>query len=341
MTKGCNSNPIRLLNLGSVASWQTQAIYHALAEMMTGDSPDTIIICQPQTPYLCLGYHQIFEATLDRAECERLNLPVYRRRVGGGATYLDANQLFYQCVFHHSRVPFIAKDIYALILAAPVATLGHLGLKGGLRDINEVEANGCRIAGIGGGRIGEACVVVGNLLFDFDYETMTQVWHAPWPSFRELAGATLQERVRTLGQLLGPVSVEAVQTKLLETFSKALGRPLKPGTLTGAEMAYAHDVAKRLTSTAYLNLHQENGHAGPRRPLKIATGVFIHAIEAEINGYQIQASFRVDDGVIEEARLESHPPNQWQYAETELRGVPFKAWQQQLKMTPLVSNERG
>jgi len=79
------TSSIRLLNLGVVDSWQTQAIYHALAEMMTAESPDTIIICQPQSPYLYLGYHQIYENTFDRARCEQRNLPVFRRRVGGGA----------------------------------------------------------------------------------------------------------------------------------------------------------------------------------------------------------------------------------------------------------------
>ncbi len=330
MTKTHNSNPIRLLNLGLVASWQTQALYHALAEMMTVDSPDTIILCQPQTPYLCLGYHQIYDNTFDRAECERRNLPVFRRRVGGGATYLDANQLFYQCIFHHSRVPFMTKDIYAQMLAAPVVTLDRLGLQAKLRAVNEVEANGQRIAGIGGGRIGEASVVVGNLLFDFDYETMTQVWHAPWPSFRELAMVALQERVTTLQRLLGSVSVKSVQTILLEEFPKAIGRPLAPGGLTEAELVYAQDVAARLTSAEYLNLHQENSQPSPLRPLKIAAGVFIHAVESEINGYNIQASFCVSDDLIEEARLESDPLHQWHYTETELCGVPFKMWQQYL-----------
>ncbi len=326
----CNPNPIRLLNLGLIASWQTQAIYHALAEMMTADSPDTIIICQPQSPYLCLGYHQIYDTTFNRAECKRRNLPVFRRRVGGGATYLDKNQLFYQCIFHHHHVPFMTKDIYAQMLTAPVMTLTRLGLEAQLRAVNEIEANGQRIAGIGGGRIGEACVVVGNLLFDFDYETMTQVWHTPWPSFQRLAATALRERVTTLQQLLGSVPLETVQALLLEEFPKAIGRPLASGVLTEAELAYAQKVAKRLTSTAYLNLHQENGQHAPLHPLKIAAGVFIHALQAEVGGYQIRATFRVRDGLIEAAQLESDPNKRWTEFEVELCGVPFKTWRNKL-----------
>lgn len=321
---------IRLLNLGPTASWRTQAVYHATAEMMTADSPDTIIICQPLTPYLCLGYHQIYDATLDRAECERRNLPVFRRRVGGGTTYLDANQLFYQCVFHHTRAPVLAKDIYALMLAAPVATLRHLGLKVELRAINEIEANGQRIAGIGGGRIGDACVVVGNLLLDFDYRAMTQVWRVPQASFRELAAAALWERVTTLRRLIGPVSVETVRTILIEEFAKAFERPLEPGDLTQAEVRFSHEVVERLTSAEYLNLHSENDRAVPMRSLKISAGVYIRAAETDVNGYKIQASFRVCDDLIEEARLESDPAREWDELEVKLRGVPFKGWQRRL-----------
>ncbi len=52
--------PIRLLNLGLVPPLQTQSVYHALAENMTRDSQDVIILCRPNAPYLCLGYHQVF-----------------------------------------------------------------------------------------------------------------------------------------------------------------------------------------------------------------------------------------------------------------------------------------
>ena len=323
---------IRLLDLGATDAWRTQAVYHALAETMAADSPDTIIVCRPRSPYVCLGYHQVYDSTLDRAECTRRNMPVFRRRVGGGATYLDSNQVFYQCVFHHTRLPIRLTEVYARLLAAPLATLRRLGLKAAVRDINEIEANDRRIAGVGGGRIGEACVVVGNLLVDFDYHMMSHVWRVPWESFRELAAAALWERVATLRRLLGPISVEAVRALLVEEFTRALGRPIEAGTLTQDEADYADRVAMRLTSAAYLNLHNDTGQAAPMRSLKIAAGVFIRAAEIDLAGYKIRASFRVTDEVIDAARLESDPVRTWAKVEAELRGVPFKAWQQKIEI---------
>ncbi|MCP4361774.1 MAG: lipoate--protein ligase family protein [Chloroflexi bacterium] len=324
-------NTIRLLNLGPTAAWRTQAVYHATAEMMTADSPDTIIICQPLTPYLCLGYHQVYDAVLDRAECERRDLPVMRRRVGGGATYLDVNQLFYQCIFHHSRAPMATKDIYALMLAGPVATLRRLGLNAELRAVNEIEVEGKRIAGIGGGRIGEAAVVVGNLLFDFGYRAMSQVWRVPNEAFRDLAAAALRERITTIWRETEPVTADAVIWMLLAEFAQALGRPIERGILTQAETRRSHIVAERMMSAEYLDLHRDlfsdNGRIFPMTSLKISASVYIKWAEVEWDGRRVQASFRVREGIIEEARLQSESAHDWREIEVSLRGVAFKDWE--------------
>jgi lipoate-protein ligase A len=321
------SKPIRLLNLGETESWRTQAVYHAVAELMQVDSPDTIIICRPQTPYLCLGYHQIFDATFDRAECECRGLPVYRRRLGGGATYLDASQLFYQCIFHHTRLPVLQEDVYKRLLAAPVATLRRLGLNAELRNPNEIEVNNQRIAGVGGGRIGEAAVVAGNILFDFDYETLARVWRVPSETFRELARQALQDHVTTLRRLKSNLAMETVQTILLEEFAQTLGRNLGAGSLTPAEENRARELAKQMASQEYLNLHREKGPVAPMDSLKISAGVFVRANEVVINGRTIRATFRVNDDHVAAVRFESFPPQNWQKYETALRGMPFSEWQ--------------
>ena len=326
------SNPIRLVNLGRVPYQQTQAIYHAIAEMMTIDSPDTIIVTEPLSRYLCLGYHQVYEAVVDREVCQRKNLPVLRRALGGGLTYLDDQQLFYQYVFHHRRLPVPVQDVYARLLAAPLATLGRLGLNATLRNTNEIEVDGKRIAGIGGGRIEEACVVVGNFLFDFDYETMAQVWRVPWKSFRELATIALGERITTLRQLVGPVSVNEVQSLLSEEFAEAFSRPLLNGSLTDGEFAHSRQVAKRLASPEYLGLHNPKGHSvEPTKSLKISAGVSILADQLSMENLNIRGSFQVSQGVIQEVRLQSNPLRSWNRLETQMRGVRFRDWQECFK----------
>lgn len=322
-------NPIRLLPLHSLPPVQTQSIYHALAENMTRDAQDVIIICHPSAAYLCLGYHQVFENTFDADECQRRGLPVLRRRLGGGATYLDENQLFYQCIFHHARMPAMLKDIYAQTLSAPVATLKRLGLNAELRDTNEIEVDGKRIAGTGGGRIGEACVVVGNLLFDFDYEAMTAVWRTPSVSFKMLAEKALRQQLVTLNQLGVDASHERIAEILVEEFSKSFGRSIQADTLTSEEIELADNCAKELTSNEFLSLHTERGDFNPMCSLKISARAFIHADETQLNGYNVRGSFWTTPDIIHESRLESTPVNEWQSIEEQLRGIPFKDWREQ------------
>ncbi len=321
--------PIRLIRLGHIDAVQTQAIYHAVAEKLTVDSPDTIILCAPASSYVCLGYHQAFDTVLDRAACERLRLPVVRRQVGGGATYLDSDQLFYQCVFHQSRAPGVFARVFSAMLAAPVAALVRLGLNATLSNTNEIEVDGRRIAGTGGGLIEQASVVVGNILFDFDYETMARVWRVPSEAFREMASRAMREHVTTLRQLGIAIEVPALEQMLIEEYARTLARPLAPGALSREELEHAQRVGERLTSRAYLSLHDERRGF---RPLKIAANVYIHAGEARSEGVQVRGSFRVEDGVITEARVESEPPRDWGNAESSLVGAPFEEWQARLNL---------
>jgi lipoate---protein ligase len=322
--------PIRLINLGMIPSWQTQAIYHMLAERMDEDQQDTIVICRPATPYLCLGYHQVFEAIFDPAECSLRGLPVYRRRLGGGATYLDQNQLFYQCIFHHKHMPAMFKDIFAFALAAPVMTLQRLGLNSKLCETNEIEVNGKRIAGTGGGLIGDAAVVVGNLLFDFDDDVMTAVWRTPSPSFRSLAQKALRDHLLRLNTLLKNVSIEAVTDMLIQSFSETMGRPLEQGVLTLEEMNAAKEIAEELGSAETLALHQTKVIPEPIRVLKISARASIRYDETQINGDPVRGSFWLTEDVIKEAVLESVLEQNWASVEQRLQGTLFKEWKEQL-----------
>ena len=298
------SKPIRLINLGKVESWKTQAVYHALAEEMTEDSQDTIVICQPDRPYLCLGYFQPYDSVFNRKEVERLKLAVYRRRIGGGATYLDQNQLFYQFIFHHSHVPVALEKAYKTLLTAPVETLRSFGLDCRLRALNEIEVNGKRIAGIGGGRIGDAAVVVGNYLFDFNFDTMSAVWKSPWSGFKELAKEAVKERVYTLKQCAPNLKIKEVSSRLIDTLQKQFNRPIVEGELTREETEAAHIEFKELSSNEILN---DVGTTAlqKQKPLKISADVFIHSNKIIVNNKVTNISLRTDKGFVTSVKTEN------------------------------------
>jgi lipoate-protein ligase A len=315
---------VRLLNLGAVDWLQTQSIYHAVAESMTEDTPDTIILTRPEQAYLCIGYHQKLNSVLKETVCEALSLPVVRRRVGGGTTYLDQNQQFYQCVFHHRRVPARVDDIYARLLAAPIQTLGGLGLPTELRGGNEIEVRGKRIAGIGGGRIGEAVVVVGNLLIDFDYVTMSRVWHTASEDFRDMGYRAMFDRITTLHRELGDAapSVGELEEELAAAYATCLGRPVEAGELTDREMSLTAELEERLPSEEWLHQHGED-HL-PMTHLKIAREFFIHIWETELEQGCLHATVRVMEGVIEEVLFHEAWFAPADHLEDRLKGAAFR-----------------
>lgn len=263
--------PVRLLDLGEVPALRSQALYHGLARAMTEAAPDTLVLCRPADACFCVGYHQDAEAELDVSFCRARGYPIVHRRIGGGAVLLDREQLFYQVVVHASRAPLRVETIYETFLAAPVATLRALGLPATLEGTNEIEVRGRRIAGTGGGRIGEAIVLTGNLLFDFPYGLMTRAWRVPSESFRRVAGEALRESVTTLRRELPPgPSLTEVKELLERKYRETLARPVVSGSLTREELAAVREAEAEL-----LQPSTEGPVVRPDRVLKIARGIYL------------------------------------------------------------------
>jgi lipoate-protein ligase A len=306
MNKNMNEKFIRLIHMGRIPGWQTQAVYHTVAELMTEDTPDTIIISQPSDAYVCLGYHQKLNETFDRKVCGEKEIPILRRKVGGGGTYLDSSQLFYQCVFHKSRVPANSNKVYEMMLTPVVNTLKHFfDVKAELVGSHEVEMNGKRVAGIGGGQIGEASIVVGNILFDFDFDTMASVWSVPNESFRALAKEAMKDHIITLDDIGSMVKMDKLADQLIDEYEIHLGRKLNPGGMTIDEIERAGQVGAVLRSESFLNSIDDGNGSSKRKPLKIARNVFIHYDEIDIDGEKVMGSFRVEDGKIYSAKLDN------------------------------------
>jgi lipoate-protein ligase A len=272
---------------------------------MTQDSPDTIALLSPASPYFCVGFHQNPAEELDLDWCERQGYPVLHRKIGGGTVYLDRNQLFYQCIFHRSRAPFDVASIYRRFLSPPVEALRGLGLPARLSGVNEIEVRDRRIAGTGGGQIGEAVVVVGNLLFDFPYEVMARAWRVPSQAFRRLAAEGLRRCLTTLGREIAVRPAMAGLTHLIaECYAEALGRPLVAGALTeGEEWAIAGAEAEVDSKAAFLEKTDR-----PRRGLKIAGSVYVRECTRQTLSGPLRLTLRLRGEIVDALAVS---PSRW------------------------------
>jgi lipoate-protein ligase A len=256
---------VRLLDLGSVPAVRSQTVYHAVARAMGPGSPDTVILVSPAEPYVCVGYHQEAAQEVDLERCAGLGLPVYRREVGGGAVYLDEDQVFVQWVVHPGRIPGTVEERYAAYMEPLVAAYREVGIDAYVRPVNDIHVGGRKIGGTGAAEIGEALVLVGSLMFDFDRRAMAEVLRVPSEKMRDKVFESLTEYMVTIADLV-QVDRRTVIDTYLAHCAGTLGGELVPGTLTAEEQRIAAELDERFEDPAWL--------AEPRR--RRMGGVKIH-----------------------------------------------------------------
>jgi lipoate-protein ligase A len=258
-----------------------------------------LILLAPSEPYVCIGYHQDAEQEVDLAYCREQGIPVFRREVGGGAVYLDGQQYFYQLVIHKDN-PLAPRDkgeFYRKLLAPVVQTYRDLGVEVQYKPVNDiVTGEGRKISGNGAAEIGDYAILVGNLIFDFDYESMARVLRVPDEKFRDKVFKSLSENLTTLQRELGqapalPLALE----RLVKNFKVALG-PLTPAELPQTVCEKTAELAQSHATEDWLLKPGKRFREGRR--VKIAEGVEVTQRMHKAPGGLIRATVETQHGQI-------------------------------------------
>ena len=213
-----------LFDLGKLPGQQSMLVFHALARM----GIEALVIVSPQTPLVSIGYFQDAEQEVDLSYCRARGIPFMRREVGGGATYLDENQIFYQLIWRRDnpKFPKAIHEIYPWFSQTPVETYRTFGIPAEYRSVNDIiTKEGRKIAGEGGGNIGECMVFVGGILLDFNYFAMSRILKVPDEKFRDKVFKTMEENLTTMSRELGTIPArDEVVAVLREKFEKRVGK---------------------------------------------------------------------------------------------------------------------
>lgn len=291
---------VRLLDLGTVAPARSQACYHAAAYVLDERAPDTVILVSPSDPYVCIGFHQEVDREVDRAYCREHGLPVLRREVGGGAVYLDRDQVFVQWVFHPTSLPTGVEARFRLYVEPLVRAYRALGVEALYRPVNDIHVRGRKIGGTGAARIGRAEVVVGSLMFDFDREAMARVLKLSSEKMRDKVFQGLRDYMTTLRDELGrtPDRGEVVEIYRRE-LAAVLGAELVPGEWTAAEEASARQLDRALGAEEWL------AERGATRPagVKIHEDVHVRESAHKAPGGLIRVTVRLKGGLIDDVTI--------------------------------------
>lgn len=325
--------PMRLLDLGAVSAQESQALYHALGESVSAGAPATLAILSPTDPYVCVGFHREIDQEVDQTTCRARGLPIYRRRVGGGTVYLDRAQVFFQLVLHERAVRMSVERTYAYLLQPAVEAYRALGVPAALRGVNDVAVEGRKLSGTGMARIGDAVVLVGNVIVDFDHAAMASVLKLPDPFARDWVTRSLRRWVTSVRAETGRTpGYEVVASALRTAFDRWLGEPLVPAALTRVEAQLVARVGRRLDSAAWLRRDGYARRGGTEAPavrrVKIRAGRYDAFFDSSLGGRQMRGYLSADGGVVEAVRFVSDstmpPPDRaaLNHLEATLPGTP-------------------
>ena len=263
---------MKLYNLGKVPWEDSQLIYHALATM----GREGLSLVSPATPYVCIGFHQDIDQEIDLDFCKENGIPVFRRDLGGGAVYLDGDQLFFHLILRRTN-PLIPRNktaFYRKFIQPIVNVYRNIGIEAEYKPINDIIVENRKISGTGVGEIGDCIVFVGNLIVDFNYEMMARVLKVPDEKFRDKIHKSLSENLSTIRRELGKEkaqqwSEQRLNGLLAGEFEKLLG-PMTPETPDKALKEAMATVHRSLSTQEWL--FQKGKRQAVGRDVKIRAG---------------------------------------------------------------------
>ena len=319
---------MKLYNLGHVPWLDSQLLYHAMPRL----GMEGLILLAPAEPYVCLGHHQDVDQDIDLDYCHAKGIPVFRREVGGGGVYLDGQQLFFQLVLHKDSplAQGSKKDFYRRMLEPVAKAYGDLDVPAMYKPVNDVvTADGRKICGTGAAEIADHVILVGNVIMDFDYETMVRVLKVPDEKFRDKIYKTMRENLTTLKRETGRLPLlDEITSVLASRFEEVLG-PLEPADLPPVVYDKARELETWLNSDEWLH---KRGKRVPGRDVKIATGVNVLQRLHKAPGGLIRATFEVKNGQLTWVSLSGdfffYPAEKLEVLEAAMAGVALKEVEQ-------------
>lgn len=180
--------------MDNIEATTSVALFHAIAKKQI----ECIVIVEPSNKCVSLGYFDNAICFLDFNYCKTHNIPIIRRQTGGGTVLLHESQIFYQFIFSKSNktIPFKMENVYKFFSNIVIEVYKSLGINAFYKPTADIILNDKKISGQGAGDIENMLVFVGNILMDFDFDTMANIisYIKDKKAFKEL----LEKNITTL-----------------------------------------------------------------------------------------------------------------------------------------------
>lgn len=326
---------IRWIDAGEVPYYRSQSLYHGLGHAMTQNTPDTVVVATPRDSYICIGNFQDPNLEIDQEFCEENNLPVIRRQTGGGAVLIDRNQLFIQWIFKPESLPSRVSERFDVFMEPLIETHKFFGIDAYFHPANDVHVGGRKIVGTGAATIGNAEVVTGNFLFDFNHELMAGALKLPVNSLRPNVHESLQNYMTTIKEQGATDNVNEWKKVYFKKFEEILGKGLSEGNLSQEEQKEIELWDKKLTSPMWTQANKKR--AGEIRMIKIQANFWIGVSSLAKNGKTIHIQVGILENHIEFLQVEGIEMNGMGRIADVLTGVEIDSEKIKEKLKPFES----
>jgi lipoate---protein ligase len=292
---------LRVIDFGLVPALRSQAAWWGLAAgLREGDAP-ILSLVETAEPYVCIGLHQDPDLELDRAFCAAHGIAVIRRRLGGGAVYLDRRQLIFHFIFPRASLPERGELLYPLFIEPVLRTYRDLGIAARYRPLNDIHVEGRKIGGTAAAVLEKASVLGGMFLFDFDGALMARCLNVPSEKFRDKLTTSLEDYVTSMRRLLPAVPArEEVTARFLGHVAECLGVEPVADRPLAAEWAAIEAEEERLAAPEW---RERVGRKLVPEGVKLAAGVHLTEGRHKAPGGLVRARLLERDCAIADLEL--------------------------------------
>ena len=307
-------------------SWEySQALYHAAAHL----GREALFILRPATPYVCIGYHQDAQQEIDLDFTRENKIPVFRREVGGGAVYLDGQQLFFQLIINekHPGVPENIAEFYKKFLQPVIDTFRTFGVPAEYKPVNDIITSGRKISGTGAAQIDDMLILVGNFIQDFNYETMSKCLRVPDEKFRDKVHKTMYENLTTMLRETGSIPQnKALGDELCRRYAELVGE-IVPAELDQELTDKADELLQEMNTPEWL-LGNDHRRLDSKQ-VKISEGVYVIQKMLKTPGGLIRVTAVNQEGILKDVHISGdffffHSSKLLEF-ETSLENAPMEA----------------
>jgi len=318
---------MRVIDCGRVSAILSQSVWYGIATRMKPDDDPVVTLVNPRDPYVCIGFHQNARLEVDEGYCATHGIGIIRRRLGGGAVYLDDSQLIFHFVYPRRCAPSRVGQLYPLFIEPVVRTYRDLGIDAAYRPLNDIHVDGRKIGGTAAAILDEATVLGGMFLFDFDTARMARCLKVPSEKFRDKLHKTLEDYMTSMRRLLPHVPArETVKALFLRHVSDCLNVIPEESVASEHEHGAIAEEAIRLSNPAWTS---RTGRKFVSQGVKVAADTYLTEGASKAPGGLIRIQLLAREDRIVDIEISGdftcHPPAGIESLADRLRGASLAA----------------